>query len=416
MCKITELEKDIDSDEKFEEYDKTRNELEQIYDKIVEGVKIRSKCSWYQYGEKSTKFFYGLEKKNAMSGAIKMIINDEKEITIPNKINLSLKSFYQSLFRKNVKKSITDIEYFLSQIKLPTISEENYAICESDITEDYLFVALKSIPSNKSPGNDGLSKEFFETFWEEIKDVYINSLKQAKIINTLSISQRQAVIKLLEKKDRDKRFIKNWLLISLLNVDTKILSKALAAKLKPVLPSIISSNQTAYVEKRCISESGRLISDIIEICEKENIPAYLVTMDLEKAFDSLDHDFLICVLKKIGFGDNFITWIKILLNDQQSCVLNGGLTTQYLKLERGARQGDPISAYLFIIALEVLFVLIKNKGNIKGIDLYDHSFLFTAYADDSTFFLKDIVSVRVLIDTFKLFFLTHLRFLTKNLI
>ena len=259
------------------------------------------------------------------------------------------------------------------------------------------------MPSNKSPGNDELSKEFFETFWEEIKDVYINSLKQAKIKNTLSISQRQAVIKLLEKKDRDKRIIKNWRSISLLNVDTKILSKALAAKLKPVLPSIISSNQTAYVEKRCISESGRLISDITEICEKENIPDYLVTMDLEKAFDSLDHDLLIFVLKKIGFGDNFIIWIKILLNDQQSCVLNGGLTTQYFKLERGARQGDPISAYLFIIALKVLFILIKNKDNIKGIDLYDHSFLFTAYADDSTFFLKDIVSVRVLIDTFKLF-------------
>ena len=117
-------------------------------------------------------------------------------------------------------------------------------------------------------------------------------------------------------------------------------------------------------------------------------------MDLEKAFDSLDHGFLICVLKKIGFGDNFITWIKILLNDQQSCVLNGGLTTQYFKLKRGARQCDPISANLFIIALEVLFILIKNKDNIKGIDLYDHSFLFTAYADDTTFFLKDIVSVR----------------------
>ena len=158
MCKITELEKDIDSGKKFEEYDKTRNELEQINDKIAEGVRIRSNCSWHQYGEKSTKLFYGLEKKNAMSGTIKMIINDEKEITIPNEINLFLKSFYQNLFKKNVKKSITDIEYFLSQIKLPTISEENYAICESDITEDNLFVALKSMPINKSLGNDGLSK------------------------------------------------------------------------------------------------------------------------------------------------------------------------------------------------------------------------------------------------------------------
>ena len=104
------------------------------------------------------------------------------------------------------------------------------------------------------------------------------------------------VIKLSEKKDQNKRFIKNWRSISLLNVDAKILSKAFAAKLKPILPSIISSNQTAYIETRCINESGRLVSDIIEI---SNIPGFLVTMNLEKAFDSLDHAFLLSVLKKI---------------------------------------------------------------------------------------------------------------------
>ena len=158
------------------------------------------------------------------------------------------------------------------------------------------------------------------------------------------------------------------------------------------LPSIISLNQTAYLENRCISESGRLISDIIEFCSKESIPGYLITMDLEKTFD---HDFLLCALKKFGFGDSFINWIKILLNDQQSCVINGGFATQYFTLKRGARQGDPISAYLFIIALEVLFALIKNKVDIKGIDLFDHTFLFTAYADDSTFFLKDMPSVKI---------------------
>ena len=75
----------------------------------------------------------------------------------------------------------------------------------------------------------------------------------------------------------------------------RIISKALASKLKKVLPTIISSNQTAYVNKRCISESGCLISDIIEVCEKQNIGGYLVTMDIEKAFDSLDHDFLVNV-------------------------------------------------------------------------------------------------------------------------
>ena len=94
-----------------------------------------------------------------------------------------------------------------------------------------------------------------------------------------------------------------------------------------------------------------------------------MTINLEKAFDSLDHDFLLHILKMFGLGDNFINLIKVLLNDQQPCVINGGFTTQYLTFE-----GDPISVYLFITGLEVLFALIKNKVDIKDIVLCNHSF------------------------------------------
>ena len=121
--------------------------------------------------------------------------------------------------------------------------------------------------------NDRLSKEYYETLWEDIKDVVINSLKEAKIKGSLSISQIQVVITFLEMKDWDKQFIKNWKPILLLNADdTKILLKAFLVKFKPILPSIISSNQIVYAEKLCISESGRLISDIIELCGNKNIP------------------------------------------------------------------------------------------------------------------------------------------------
>ena len=147
------------------------------------------------------------------------------------------------------------------------------------------------------------------------------------------------------------------------NVDLKIISKAFASRLKAVLTSTISSEQTAYIKKQFIGESGRLISE----SNNFKIKSYLVTMDIEKAFDSLDHSFLISVLKQFGFGENFIDWIKILLYKQESCVLNGGFTTKYFNLEKGARQGDPISAYLFILALEILFLLIKNNTSIKGI-------------------------------------------------
>ena len=95
-------------------------------------------------------------------------------------------------------------------------------------------------------------------------------------------------------------------------------------------------------------------------------------MDIEKAFDSLDHDFLILTLEKYGFGKNVILWVKILLRDQESCVFNGGTTTKYFPLGRGARQVDPISAFfiqnffIFYIALEILFILIKSKPEIEG--------------------------------------------------
>ena len=123
-------------------------------------------------------------------------------------------------------------------------------------------------------------------------------------------------------------------------------------------------------------------------------------MDIEKAFDSLDHSFLISVLKQFEFGENFIDWIKILLYKQESCVLNGCFTTKYFNLEKDALQGDSTSAYLFILALEILFLLIKNDTSRKGIKVFDYVFLSTAYAVDSTFFLKDLASVKKLLNIF----------------
>ena len=286
---------------------------------------------------------------------------------------------------------------------MPCLSKEKQDSCEGVITEKELFEALKSMQNNKSPGNDGLSKEFYETFWEELKKTFMYAIQKSYNIKQLCVSQRQAVIKLVEKKGRDKRFTKNWRPISLLNVDTKLISKVLAESLKNVLPDIISKNQTAYVNNRFISERGRLINDLLEVCDTLNKKGYLVTIDIEKAFDSVNHVFLIAILEKFGFGKTFIEWIKILLMNQESCVINGGKTSQYFKLERGTRQGDPISAYLFIIVLEVIFLNIIQNSHIKGINLFDKEFIYTAHADDTTFFLQNKNPVKMLLEAFHAF-------------
>ena len=151
---------------------------------------------------------------------------------------------------------------------------------------------------------------------------------------------------LIEKKDKDRCFIKNWRSISLINVDTKVACRALANRFKAVIHNLTSVNQTTYVKERFIpgfiSESIRVTNNLIEHIDKEDEEGIIFSTDIEKAFDSVDHNFLFATLKRYGFGTEFVNFIKTLLFDAQSCMINNGYTTNNFKLERGTRQGDPL--------------------------------------------------------------------------
>ena len=182
----------------------------------------------------------------------------------------------------------------------------------------------------------------------------------------------------------------------------KLISKVLASPLKSVISSTVSENQVAYVNNRFISESGRLTSHVLEITNSLDIEGMLMTVDIEKVFYSINHSFLmcVCVLKIFEFGNDFRKWVQILIKNPESCVTNGSKTTSYFKLERGTRQGDPISAYLFIIAWEVVFSLTRANPYIEGLQFFRHTFLYSAYADDTTFFLRNKKSATEVIKTF----------------
>ena len=115
----------------------------------------------------------------------------------------------------------------------------------------------------------------------------------------MSCSQKQAVITLIENKGKDRSFVENWRPISLVNVDTKIMSKVSASRIKSVLPNIIHHNQTGYVKDHVIGETIRSIYDIMDYTVEENIPGLLIFTDFEKAFDSVEWDFLSKCLKVI---------------------------------------------------------------------------------------------------------------------
>ena len=137
--------------------------------------------------------------------------------------------------------------------------------------------------------------------------------------------------------------------------------------------------------------------------ESLNLKGYIVTVDIEKIFDSLSHSFLLVCLKKYGYGNDFIKWVEMLLDCQESCIINGGNTTKYFKLQKGARQDDPISTYLFILCLEIVFILIKANKKVKGINILEHAYLYSAYAGDTIFFLRDKRFIKELTNTFATF-------------
>ena len=112
---------------------------------------------------------------------------------------------------------------FLQDKNIPILNDDQCALCEKDITEEEVKHELNEMEINKSPGNDGLTKELYETFWDHVRIPLVLSFKMAFIEKELSTSQKQAVIKLIKKKDHDERFMKNWRPISLLNVDAKLI-------------------------------------------------------------------------------------------------------------------------------------------------------------------------------------------------
>ena len=162
----------------------------------------------------------------------------------------------------------------------------------------------------KTPGNDGLTKEYYICFFKQLGRLLVSTLNYSFYHGEMSTSQRQAIIVLIQKKDRDSRLIKNWRPISLINVDARIASKALAMRVKKIIYKLVYTDQTAYIKGRFIGESVRLIEDLLEYAYPENEDGILFAADIENAFDSVEHSFIYATLKKFGFGGNFIQWIR----------------------------------------------------------------------------------------------------------
>ena len=232
------------------------------------------------------------------------------------------------------------------------LTDQEKCILDADLSEKELQQAVYDLKDEKSPGIDGFTAKFYKNIWSLIKDRYtafINGANQT----SFSAFKNTSVTALLYKEDGDMDDLKNYCPISLINVDLKILTKALTTRLKKVLPSIIHFTQTA-VDGQEIDNTIHMLWDFIQLANNENLESAFIFLDQEKAFGQVNHDFLYKTMKAFGLGPAFIHWIRQIYSNATTRVKVNSFLSENIPLRRGVRQGYPLSPLLYVLIIEII--------------------------------------------------------------
>ena len=317
-----------DIDQVLNEFDDLKTELQTIYTKKGNAAIFRSKCRWVEKGERPTKYFFNLERRNYNKKTISEL-RVENETIIKNETQVlhAIEKYFKDLYTSGC--SVTQEEYdsFVQELRLPKLSDEERDEIEGILTYDECKQVLETFQNDKSPGEDGFTVEFYKFFFELLGHNLVESFNEAYEANELSISQRRGIITLIPKEDGSLLDLSNWRPITLLNVDCKIATKAIGKRIEASLPKLINSDQTGFIKGRYIGENIRLIIDVMEYTKTHNIPGILASLDFRKAFDSLEWPFIMRTLDVFNFGTSIQKWASTFYTNIESAALNNGFLT-----------------------------------------------------------------------------------------
>ncbi len=379
-------------------YTETKSKLDDYYKQRCKGASIRARVKWFEEGERNTKYFLNLEKSQGVRKQLTKVRNKNNQVvTNGEDVLKETVQFYERLY-KSQDISNADICTYMNNVEAPKLNGDDSACCEGLLTVDECKRAVFKMKKNKTPGSDGLPIEWYQTFWNDISYLMVNSLNFSYTNGQLSCSQRKGIITLLYKKG-DHEDLQNWRPINLLNYDYKILAYVLASRLQKVIGKIIEDDQTGYIKGRFVGQNIRLIEDIIELIgEADFVDPSIIFVDFHKAFDTLEFNFIHNCLKKFGLGESFINWVTIMYTNVCSSVLVNGWVSEEFNVSRGIRQGCPLSALLFILAVEFLGISIRQNEQVEGIDVNiesgTKSIKICQLADDTTIFVKNTKSAK----------------------
>ena len=354
--------------------------------------------------ERPSKIFCKMGKEKSGDDDTAQIRDDEgKSFVTKEKRGEYIGGYYGKLYKRRLDRLI-EIEDYLEnntvlsdKVKGKILTEEEKMSLEGKISVEELEVSLNKSNLSSASGWDGVSYSFIKKYWYVLGPVLCRYANEAVNTGTMGETFRRGLIKLIPKKGEAKK-IGDWRPITLLCCGYKIISGVVAARLEKYLYKIIGRGQKGFLKHKNIGSCSINIIDNISQSMTSNEKMGVLCVDFSKAFDSIEHSFIMKVLGFFNFGHRIQNMVGTLLNKRISNVILGENLSPDVHIGRGTPQGDRSSPVLFILCLEIL--LIKLEGE-EGKDFYQCEFndgirteynldssCIEAYADDLTILFK----------------------------
>ncbi|XP_050212856.1 uncharacterized protein LOC126664492 [Mercurialis annua] len=377
---ISELDSARWADLHSEFYDVSKN-LESLWHQ-------KSRLNWNLHGDKNTKFFHTIAAIHSRSNLITEIVVDNKTFSFPEDIRFNIQTYYKHLFRQHLL-----INFSMVEQPIKALSHIQAAELVKDFSESEIFAALSDCDDNKAPGPDGFNFFFYKRAWPILKQDFLDLFDKFYKTGFFPHGLNTAFLVLIPKM-KGASDIKDFRPISLINGVFKLLSKVLANRLSPILPSLISENQFGFIKGRNIHDCHMIASELIHLVNKRKDQVFLIKLDFKKAFDSISWNFILQMLSTMNFDPIWIKWITSFFGSAQLSVLINGSPSKNFNMGRGVRQGDPISPMLFVLAVEGLKAIFSNAnhlGLIDGIHVgnYAEPISILQFADDTLLFIPN---------------------------
>ncbi|WMV09897.1 hypothetical protein MTR67_003282 [Solanum verrucosum] len=330
----------------------------------------RSRIQWLKQGDRNTKYFHRIATAHKRVNSIDNLKVDGMEVTDAKEIKEAIQNYYKDLY-----KEAEEWRPELGLHEATRISVEEQEELQRQFEEDEILEGIKLCAMENAPGQDGFPMSFYLAFWELMKEDILKTLQYFYEYQKFEKSLNATFIALIPKKVGASE-LKDFRHISLIGGIYKIVAKILAERLKKMVNNLVNKHQMAFIKGRQIMDAALIASEYVDSRLKGAEAGVMCKLDIEKTYGHVNWRFLLNTLRQMGFGEKWLKWIDFCIKTVKFSVLVNGEPVGFFGYERGLRQGDPLSPFLFILAMEgfdsMMRIALQNRW-IKGFEIGDSS-------------------------------------------